>query len=74
MASAQTQVFLTATQQERLSALARREGRSLAELVHEAIDAYLSHASPAAQAALEATFGVAPAYQGPSRVEWDRLT
>lgn len=72
MASMETQVFLTATQQERLAALARIEGRSLAELVHEAIDAYLASALVATRAALDATFGVAPAFQVPPRVEWDR--
>lgn len=60
---------MSATQQERLAALALEEGRSLADLVHEAIDAYLSVAAAAPQAALDATFGVAPAFQVPSRVE-----
>jgi hypothetical protein len=71
MASTRTQVYLTMEQRKRLDAIARTEGRSLAELIREAVDAYLTGAPPEPTVALDATFGVAPDFQVPSRDEWD---
>lgn len=72
MASTRTQVYLTVEQRRRLDELARKEHRSLAELVREAIDAYLAGAPPVPRVALDATFGIAPDIEVPSRDEWDR--
>jgi len=73
MASTRTQVYLTAEQRRRLDVLAQRRGKSVAALVREAVDAYLS-GSPAAdvEAALASTFGRLPQLEVPSRSEWDR--
>jgi hypothetical protein len=68
MDSDMTPVFLAETQQDQLSDLGKRQGRSLDELVHEAIDTYLAGET---QAALDATFGAAPGLQLPLRGEWD---
>ena len=72
MAATRTQVYLTAAQRKRLDALAQAQDRSLAELIRAAIDAYLAGAPPEPKAALEATFGIDPDFQVPSRDEWDR--
>jgi hypothetical protein len=72
MASTRTQVYLTMEQRKRLDELARKEHRSLAELVREAVDAYLAVSPPSARSALDATFGIAPDFEVPSRDEWDR--
>lgn len=49
----------------------RRDGKSLAEVVREAVDAYLVDEVDEA-AALEATFGSIPDLEVPPRDEWDR--
>ena len=72
MASTRTQVYLTVAQRKQLDAIARTEDRSLAELIREAIDGYLAGAPPEPKTALDATFGMAPDFQIPSRDEWDR--
>jgi len=72
MASTRTQVYLRADQRKRLDELSRRQQRSLAELVREAVDAYLAGAPPVTGAALDATFGSIPDLVVPSRDEWDR--
>jgi predicted DNA-binding protein len=72
MAATRTQIYLTASQRERLDALGHREGKPLAELVRDAVDEYLAHTLPDTGAALEATFGALPDLDVPSRDEWDR--
>ena len=72
MAAIRTQVYLTVEQRKRLDAIASTEHRSLAEVIREAIDGYLSGAPPEPKTALDATFGIAPDFQIPSRDEWDR--
>ena len=72
MASLRTQIYLTAEQRRRLDALARRQHRSLAALVREAVDAYLAGSGPDAETALASTFGRLPQLEVPSRNEWDR--
>jgi hypothetical protein len=71
MAATRTQIYLTGEQRERLDALARRDDRSLAELIRAAVDAYLERSAPDPAQALEGTFGVAPDFEVPSRDEWD---
>jgi predicted DNA-binding protein len=69
MGAARTQVYLTEEQRARLDDRARRDGLTMAHLVREAVDAYLSHEDD-----VEATYGAAPdlASGVPSRDEWDR--
>ncbi len=45
MAARRTQIYLTADQRKRLDERRRRERRTLAELVREAVDAYLADRS-----------------------------
>jgi hypothetical protein len=72
MASRRTQIYLTADQRLRLDERGRKQRRPLAELVREAVDAYLSDKSVDPAAALDSTFGALPALKVPSRDEWDR--
>ena len=72
MAAKRTQIYLTAQQRKRLDERRRREKRSLADLVREAVDAYLADRSSDAKAALDSTFGALPRLDVPSRDEWDR--
>ena len=71
MPSTRTQVYLTVEQRRRLDERGRHEGRALAALVREAVDAYLS-ASPDPGDTLERTFGALPDLEIPSRDEWAR--
>lgn len=72
MASTRTQIYLTADQRSRLDALARRQHRSLAALIREAVEAYLARSGPDAETALASTLGRLPELEVPSRNEWDR--
>ena len=67
-----TQIYLTERQRARLDEVGRQEGKSLAELIREAIDVFLGGAKPDPRAALKTTFGAAPRLSVPSRDEWDR--
>lgn len=55
-----TQISLTREQRRRLDELGRRERKSLAELVREAVEAYLERSGATPQEALRATFGSLP--------------
>jgi ribosome maturation protein Sdo1 len=72
MAARRTQIYLTAEQRKRLDERRRRERRTLAEVVREAIDEYLATRSTDPAAALDSTFGALPHIEVPSRDEWDR--
>jgi len=72
MAARRTQIYLTAEQRKRLDDRRRRERRTLAELVRQAIDAYLADRSADPVSALNDTFGALPRLEVPSRDEWDR--
>jgi predicted DNA-binding protein len=72
MAAQRTQIYLTKDQRARIERIRRREGKSLAEVVREALDAYLDERQPDLQAALDATYGAMPNLSIPSREEWDR--
>jgi hypothetical protein len=72
MAATRTQIYLTEAQRRRLDELCRRRGLTLAEVVREAVDAYLEHGHMHCDTALDATFGSAPRIEVPSRDEWDR--
>lgn len=72
MSSTRTQVYFTEEQRRQLDALARREGKTLARVVREAVDAYVAQASPRLDVVLEETFGSVPELEVPTREEWDR--
>jgi Ribbon-helix-helix protein, copG family len=72
MAARRTQIYLTAEQRKRLDERRRRERRTLAELVREAVDAYLAERSVDPATALDSTFGALPKLEVPSRDEWER--
>ena len=52
--------------------MGRRKGRKMAEMVREAVTAYLASPQSDVAVALDATFGKAPQLEVPSRDEWDR--
>jgi predicted DNA-binding protein len=72
MSAVRTQIYLTQRQRQGIDQLARRSGRSLADIVRDALDDYLEHQVPDAGTALDATFGSLPDLEVPSRREWDR--
>ena len=72
MAARRTQIYLTEDQRKRLDERRRRQHRTLAELVREAVDAYLADRSVDAATALSSTFGALPKLEVPSRDEWER--
>ncbi len=73
MPSIRTQIYLTPEQRRRLDERGKREGRSLAALVRDALDVFLSaDAAVDREGALSSTFGTLPTLQVPSRDEWDR--
>jgi hypothetical protein len=67
-----TQVYLTAEQRAALDQVRRRDGKSLAEVIRSALDAYLAEKGADPDAALGATFGAAPDFEVPLRDEWGR--
>ena len=72
MAARRTQIYLTGDQRKRLDEKRRREKRTLAELVREAVDAYLAERPTDPASALNSTFGALPGLEVPDRDEWDR--
>lgn len=72
MAATRTQIYLTREQRERLDEVTQRQGKSLAEVVRQAVDEYLDRSALDLQSALEASFGSMPDLEVPSRDEWDR--
>jgi predicted DNA-binding protein len=67
-----TQIYVTAEQRRRGDEIARREDKAMAEVIREAIDAFLLGVPADPSRALDATFGVTPDLMVPSRDEWDR--
>lgn len=67
-----TQIYLSRDQRDELDRIAAREGASLAELIREAVDEYLSSRPAGIDEALEVSFGAAPDAAMPSRAEWKR--
>lgn len=72
MSATRTQIYLTEDQRARLDALARRENKTLAQLIREAVDRYLEVDRPDPEAVLRRTFGIAPDFEVPDRSEWNR--
>ena len=74
MAATRTQIYLTKKQRQELDARRKREGKTLAAVVRDAVDAYIADdrsASADRQAILDRTFGIAPDFEVPSRDEWE---
>lgn len=69
--ASRTQVYLTDEQRARIDELRRRERKSLAQVVRDALDAYLEQAAADSGEALRATFGIAPGFAVPERREWE---
>jgi len=72
MAATRTQIYLTEAQRERLDDIRRREGKSLAQVVRDAVDNYVERPDESVEEALAATAGALPDLEVPSREEWDR--
>ncbi|MGI8461177.1 MAG: hypothetical protein ACR2OC_06005 [Solirubrobacterales bacterium] len=70
MAALRTQIYLTAEQRKHPDERARREDRSLADLIREAVDAFLSEPEPDFDDVLDETFGACPDFEASSRDEW----
>jgi predicted DNA-binding protein len=72
MSATRTQVYFTDEQRRELDARARREGKTLAAVVREAVDAYLAHDPPDLALVLDESFGSMPDLEAPRRDDWDR--
>lgn len=73
MSAIRTQVYFTPEQRRRLDALAAQEGKTLAGVVREAVDAYVHEAPvPSLAAVLDETFGSLPDLAVTPRDDWDR--
>lgn len=73
MAATRTQIYLSESQRDRIDAVRDETGASLAEVIRLAVDEYLDRQRTAdLQAALDATFGIAPDFEVPPRSEWSR--
>jgi hypothetical protein len=72
MSATRTQIYLTKEQRRKLDARMRRESKTLAQIVREAVDRYLEDELVNPREALDSTFGAAPGIEVPSRSEWDR--
>ena len=72
MGATRTQIYLTPDQRRRLDARRKRENKTLAAVVREAIDAYLgTERRTDYQKVLDETFGSLPNLEVPSRDEWE---
>jgi len=72
MSATRTQVYFTEEQRRKLDARAAIEGKTLAEVVREAVDAYIAQEPPELDVVLDETFGSMPELDVPPRDEWDR--
>ncbi len=71
MGATRTQIYLTKAQRQKLDERRRREGKTLAAVIRDAVDAYVNGLDPRTMTAiLDATFGAAPNFTVPSRTEW----
>jgi Ribbon-helix-helix protein, copG family len=76
MPATRTQVYLTQEQRDRIEELRARDGRTLAQVIRAALDAYLTPREPTLeelQHTLDETFGSMPDLETLPRGEWDRL-
>ena len=74
MPAIRTQIYLTKKQRQQLDARRKREGKTLAAVIRDAVDAYMTRDATRAadiQAILDRTFGSIPDLEVPSRDEWE---
>ncbi len=72
MAATRTQVYLTPEQRDQIELRMRREDKSLAQIIRDALDAYFGKGGTDGDAVFGAAFGRIPDLEVPSRDEWDR--
>lgn len=71
MGAIRTQIYLTPEQRKRLDTLRKIHHKTLAQVVREAIDAYIGAPATAdAQRILDESFGTLPNLKVPPRSEW----
>jgi predicted DNA-binding protein len=71
MPMTRAQIYLTDELRARIDDRARAEGKTMAEVMRDAVEQYVS-APDDVDVALDATFGAVTAVVVPSRDEWDR--
>ena len=72
MPAVRTQVYLSSDQRRKLDARRRRERKTLAAVIRDAIDAYVgTDRTRDVEKVLDETFGVNPNFTVPSRDEWE---
>ncbi len=72
MSATRTQVYFTEEQRRKLDALTKRERKTLAEVVREAVDAYTAQPPSDLESVLDEAFGSMPDLEVPDRSKWDR--
>jgi predicted transcriptional regulator len=72
MSATRTQVYFSPQQRDQLDALAKRDGKTLAAVVREAVDAYVGRESPNLQGTLDESFASLPDFEAATRSDWDR--
>ena len=72
MSMTRTQVYLPEDLRRRIDERARLEGKTLAEVVRDALARYLGEPVEDLASALESTFGSVPDAWAPPRGEWHR--
>lgn len=65
-------MYFSERQRRALDAMATREGKTMAAVVRDAVDAYVLDAPGDLEEELDRTFGKMPNLEVPSRDEWDR--
>lgn len=71
MPASRTQIYLSEEQRGRIDRVAKSKGLTMAEVIRQAVDAYVGD-EPDPDHALAATFGADPVAAAPSRDDWDR--
>jgi predicted DNA-binding protein len=71
MPMTRTQVYLPDDLRARIDDRARAEGKTMAEVIRDAVEQYVPGVEEL-DTALDATFGAVPTVAVPSRDEWDR--
>jgi predicted DNA-binding protein len=71
MSMTRTQIYLTQELRARIDERARAEGKTMAEVVRDAVERYVADPLDLDEA-LDATFGAVAEVVVPSRGEWDR--
>ncbi len=71
MGATRTQIYLTRQQRRKLDERRRREGKTLAAVVRDAVDSYLARPDlKTIKAILDITYGIDPKFTVPPRSEW----